>query len=119
LAIDEQLQRQIMGRFATGVTVVTTGRAPDWSGLTANAVASLSLDPPLVLVAVEKNAHSYRYLTESRCFAINLLTVEQEAISRRFARHGPKDFSDPGDDHGRDRGADPGRNAGLRRLSGR
>lgn len=94
MAIDEQLQRQIMGRFATGVTVVTTGRAPNCSGLTANAVASLSLNPPLVLVAVEKNAHSHQYIAESRCFAINLLTAEQEAISKRFARRGPKDFSD-------------------------
>jgi flavin reductase (DIM6/NTAB) family NADH-FMN oxidoreductase RutF len=94
VAIDEQLQRQVMGRFATGVTVVTTGRQPHVSGLTANAVASLSLDPPLVLVAVEKKAHSQGCLRESGCFAINLLTVEQEAFSRRFARHGPKDFSD-------------------------
>ena len=96
VAIDEHQQRQIMGRFATGVTVITTGCAPDCSGLTANAVASLSLKPPLVLVAVEKNAHSHRYLRESRCFAVNLLTAEQEAISRQFARSGPKDFSELG-----------------------
>ncbi len=94
MAIDDQLQRQVMGRFATGVTVVTTGRAPEFSGLTANAVASLSLSPPLVLVAVEKKAHSHAFLLESRCFAINILAREQEEISRRFARHGPKDFSD-------------------------
>src|SRR4051794_27075892 len=91
--IDDQLQRQVMGRFATGVTVVTTGSAPHFSGLTANAVASLSLKPPLVLVAVEKNAHSHAFIAESRCFAINLLSAQQEAISRRFARSGPKDFS--------------------------
>src|SRR5262245_35356671 len=94
VAIDDQLQRQVMGRFATGVTVGTTGRAPDFSGLTANAVASLSLNPPLVLVAVEKKAHSHAYMTESRCFAINILSLEQEALSKRFARHGPKEFSD-------------------------
>jgi flavin reductase (DIM6/NTAB) family NADH-FMN oxidoreductase RutF len=92
--IDEQLQRQIMGRFATGVTVVTTGRAPEFSGLTANAVASLSLRPPLVLVAVEKTAHSHGIIKESGCFAVNVLTHEQEDLSRRFARSGPKDFSD-------------------------
>jgi flavin reductase len=93
VAFDQEQQRQIMGRFATGVTVVTTGYAPDFSGLTANAVCSLSLDPPQVLVAVEKKSHSHASLKRSRCFAINFLTREQESISRRFAKHGPKDFS--------------------------
>jgi flavin reductase (DIM6/NTAB) family NADH-FMN oxidoreductase RutF len=93
VAIDDQLQRQVMGRFATGVTVVTTGHAPNQSGLTANAVASLSLKPPLVLVAVEKNAHSHAFMTDSRCFAINILSAEQESLSKRFSRPGPKDFT--------------------------
>ena len=56
MTFDTQLQRQIMGRFATGVTVVTTCVGEQYSGMTANAVMSLSLDPPLVVVAVDKNA---------------------------------------------------------------
>ena len=83
-----------MGHFATGVTVVTTGGAAGTHGLTANAVASLSLDPQLVLVAVDKKAHSLEFLRANRCFAVNILTLEQEAVSRRFARPGPKDFHD-------------------------
>jgi flavin reductase (DIM6/NTAB) family NADH-FMN oxidoreductase RutF len=94
MPFDSKKQRQIMGQFATGVTVVTTGGPAGPHGLTANAVASLSLDPPLVLVAVEKRAHSLDYITKNGCFAVNILRLEQEEISRRFATPGPKDFGD-------------------------
>ncbi len=93
MAFDSAKQRKIMGQFATGVTVVTTGGKAGAHGLTANAVASLSLDPPLVLVAVEKKAHSLDFLKANRCFAINILRLEQEEISRRFATPGPKNFT--------------------------
>ncbi len=93
MRFDSKKQRQIMGQFATGVTVVTTGGAAGTHGLTANAVASLSLDPPLVLVAVDKQAMTLDYLKKNRCFAINILRHDQEDISRRFATPGPKDFS--------------------------
>ena len=92
MAIDSSIQRKIMGQFATGVTVVTTGGKAGSHGLTANAVASLSLDPPLVLVAVEKKSHSLEFLKANRCFAVNILRLDQEDISRRFAKPGPKDF---------------------------
>lgn len=93
MAFDSKEQRRIMGRFATGVTVVTTAGNGRMTGLTANAVASLSLNPPLVLVAVDHRAGSYADLKENRCFAINILTTEQQEISQRFATPGPKDFS--------------------------
>jgi flavin reductase (DIM6/NTAB) family NADH-FMN oxidoreductase RutF len=91
---DSLAQRRIMGRFATGVTVVTTRFGEQCHGMTANAVASLSLDPPLVLVAVDKRALMDAMLKESDCFAVNVLSEAQEALSRRFAAPGPKDFSD-------------------------
>ena len=94
MAIDSKLQRAIMGRFATGVTVVTTGRDGDYCGLTANAVASLSLTPPLVLVAVERTAHSHEYLVKHRVYAMNILSAAQEHLSARFAARGPKIFTD-------------------------
>jgi flavin reductase (DIM6/NTAB) family NADH-FMN oxidoreductase RutF len=94
MAFDSVKQRKIMGQFATGVTVVTTDGKGGAHGLTANAVASLSLNPPLVLVAVDKKAHTLRFLKTNRCFAVNILRLEQEEISRRFATPGPKDFSD-------------------------
>jgi flavin reductase len=96
MGFDSAEQRKIMGQFATGVTVVTTGGEAGAHGLTANAVASLSLNPPLVLVAVDKRATTLDFLKKNRCFAINILRHDQEAISRRFAKIGPKDFSDLG-----------------------
>src|SRR5208337_4610474 len=92
MAFDAAVQRKVMGQFATGVTVVTTGGKAGLHGLTANAVASLSLYPPLVLVALDKKSHSLDYLKVNRCFAVNILRLDQVDISRRFATHGPKDF---------------------------
>ena len=94
MPFDSKTQRKILGHFATGVTVVTTGGVAGLHGMTANAVASLSLDPPLVLVAVDKKALTLEYLKKNRCFAVNILRLEQEGLSRRFAAPGPKDFSD-------------------------
>lgn len=94
MAFDSMLQRQIMGRFATGVTVVTTRFGDEVSGMTANAVISLSLEPPLVAVSVDREASMHGYLREGKCFAINILRLEQEELSNRFAQRGPKDFSD-------------------------
>jgi flavin reductase (DIM6/NTAB) family NADH-FMN oxidoreductase RutF len=93
MAFDSKLQRKIMGRFATGVTVVTTAGTGGLGGLTANAVASLSLDPPLVLMAVDKRAASHSEIAANRCYAINILSATQEEVSRRFAMSGPKDFT--------------------------
>ncbi|HVX10544.1 MAG TPA: flavin reductase family protein [Pirellulales bacterium] len=93
-SFDSQLQRRIMGHFATGVTVVSTRRGEELHWMTANAVASLSLDPPLVLVAVDKRAQMHEHLLESRIFAVNILSDAQEALSRRFAMRGPKEWSD-------------------------
>ena len=91
---DSALQRQIMGRFATGVTLVTARSDEKILGMTANAVLSLSLDPPLILVSVNKKNQMRKFLKKSNCFAINVLRDDQEEISRRFATPGPKDFSD-------------------------
>ena len=94
MAFDPMLQRQIMGRFATGVTVVTTRYGEQISGMTANAVMSLSLDPPLVVVSVDLQSNMHGHLTHGQCYAINVLKHDQEDLSRRFAKPGPKDFSD-------------------------
>jgi flavin reductase (DIM6/NTAB) family NADH-FMN oxidoreductase RutF len=78
--------RQILGHFATGVTVVTTsdgdGRP---TGLTASAFSSVSLEPPLVLVCIAHKAQSYPALLERGRFAVNILRADQEHLSRRFA----------------------------------
>lgn len=94
MTFDSQEQRRIMGLFATGVTVVSTQHEEETWGMTANAVTSLSLDPPLVLVAVQRESQTHAKLKQAGCFAVNILSAEQEEISNRFAFKGPKDFSD-------------------------
>jgi flavin reductase (DIM6/NTAB) family NADH-FMN oxidoreductase RutF len=76
-----------MGSFPTGVTVVTS-RSPDASpcGMTANSVASVSLDPVLVLVCLDRSASSHGCITEGGAFAISVLSAEDEDLARRFAR---------------------------------
>ena len=94
MAIDGATQRRILGHFATGVTVITTGAAggSEW-GMTANSITSLSLDPPLVLFAIDRSNQMLRQLAATPAFAINILRADQEALSRRFAMPGPKDFA--------------------------
>ncbi|MCL4855091.1 MAG: flavin reductase family protein [Bryobacteraceae bacterium] len=94
MPFDSALQRKIMGHFATGVTVVTTRVGDEMQGMTANAVASLSLNPAEVLVCIDQRAAMFEYVKSSRCYAMNFLAASQEDISRRFAAKGPKDFSD-------------------------
>ena len=93
MAFDSKLQRQIMGCFATGVTVVTTRCGDHITGMTANAIMSLSLEPPRIVVSVDKLSHMHESLLQGKCFAINVLRADQEATSRQFAMPGPKDFS--------------------------
>ncbi|MDP3768695.1 MAG: flavin reductase family protein [Dehalococcoidia bacterium] len=78
--------RRVLGHFATGVTVVTTcdGDARP-TGFTASAFTSVSLDPPLVLVCVDHKSQTYPQLLERGLFAINILTSNQQSVSRKFA----------------------------------
>ncbi len=86
--------RRIMGHFATGVTVITTrDRSGIPFGLTANAFTSLSLNPPLVLICVDKAVQCYPCFEESKVFAVNILSEAQEDLSRRFATKGIEKFS--------------------------
>lgn len=97
MTVDQTEFRRVMGHFATGVTVITThDGAGTLAGLTANAVSSVSLNPPLVLVCVDKGAESYPAFSASGAFAINILSEEQEAISRRFAKSGGDKFTGTG-----------------------
>jgi flavin reductase (DIM6/NTAB) family NADH-FMN oxidoreductase RutF len=85
-APDPRALRQALGRFATGVTVITT-RTPTGKleGLTANSFSSVSLDPPLVLWSLRRQAPSLASFRDSGCFAVNVLGAEQVALSRHFA----------------------------------
>ncbi|MGH7645706.1 MAG: flavin reductase family protein [Gemmatimonadales bacterium] len=84
--VDPARFRELLGRFATGVTVLTT-RGPDGRpvGMTASAVAAASLDPPLVLVCVDRRHDMHPALDAARHFVLNVLAADQEPLSRRFA----------------------------------
>jgi flavin reductase (DIM6/NTAB) family NADH-FMN oxidoreductase RutF len=95
MSMDSKAFRSIMGCFATGVTVVTT-RQSDGSpcGLTANAVTSVSLEPPLLLVCVDKTAETYPHFAAAGMFTVNMLTTAHERLSTRFAKSGGDKFAD-------------------------
>jgi len=95
MSIDHTELRRVMGHFATGVTVITT-RDVDGKpyGLTANALCSVSLAPPLLLVCIDKRAESYPAFERSGLFAINILGLGHQDLSRRFAVSGGDKFVD-------------------------
>jgi flavin reductase (DIM6/NTAB) family NADH-FMN oxidoreductase RutF len=84
--VDPALFRELLGRFATGVTILTTTTSDGAPiGMTASSVASVSLDPPLVLVSVDRQNDMHGALGAATHFALNILSADQEALSRRFA----------------------------------
>ncbi len=85
MAIEKDFFRQVMGRFATGVTVVTTRSQETLAGLTVNAFCSVSLNPPLILICVDLTSTTRLVIRESGVFAVNMLTDKQEDLSRCFA----------------------------------
>lgn len=91
---DPRELRNLLGQFATGVTVITTHTADGRNvGMTANSFSSVSLDPPLVLWSIARNAPSLADFLACKHFAINVLGVDQHDLSGRFARPSPDKFS--------------------------
>jgi flavin reductase (DIM6/NTAB) family NADH-FMN oxidoreductase RutF len=86
LSVSPDEFRSVLGRFPSGVTVVTT-LAPDGSdeGMTVSAFCSVSLEPPLVLICIEKTASAYEALMHAPGFVVNVLSAAQEQIARRFS----------------------------------
>lgn len=81
--------RHAMSHFATGVTVITSvDEQGDPVGTTANAVTSLSLDPPLVLVCFDVDSLTLQAITSHRAFVVNVLAAPQQHLSANFARRG-------------------------------
>lgn len=96
--IDPKAFRNTMGRFATGVTVVTTlsaeesGAGKKIHGMTASAFLSVSLDPPLVLVSVDRRAHLHALLTQGSRYGVSILNADQTEYSQHFAGFGAPDL---------------------------
>jgi flavin reductase (DIM6/NTAB) family NADH-FMN oxidoreductase RutF len=94
MQIDSRELRTILGRFATGVCVITTVTPADKAvGLTANSFSSVSLEPPLVLWSLQNNSESYADFARPQRYAINILTSDQEALSTQYARKGDHELA--------------------------
>ncbi len=74
-----------MRHFPTGVTVVTSMRGGEPRGVTVSAFASVSADPPLVLICINREARSYLYISSSKVFCVNILAGDQRHLAERFA----------------------------------
>jgi flavin reductase (DIM6/NTAB) family NADH-FMN oxidoreductase RutF len=84
-AIDSGVFRRAVGHLPTGVTVVTAPGADGPSGLTANAVSSLSLDPPLMLACLDRGSRTLRAVEAAGRFGVNVLAADQADLARGFA----------------------------------
>jgi 3-hydroxy-9,10-secoandrosta-1,3,5(10)-triene-9,17-dione monooxygenase reductase component len=93
-AIDPKALRSALGAFSTGVTIVTTLDGDGVPvGVTANSFSSVSLDPPLILWSLAKNARSHAVYSSSRHWVVNVLSQDQVALSNRFAQRGEDKFA--------------------------
>jgi 3-hydroxy-9,10-secoandrosta-1,3,5(10)-triene-9,17-dione monooxygenase reductase component len=82
--------REVFGRFATGVAVITSAAERGTGGMTANALCSLSLDPLLVLVCFAESARTLPLVREAGRFAVNVLGAGQEGVAAHFASKVPE-----------------------------
>lgn len=86
MGVSREEFRKALGCFATGVTVVTVTRVPGRvHGMTANAFSSVSLEPPLVLVCVDRESNTHPLLLAARRFGVNMLREDQQDVARYFA----------------------------------
>jgi flavin reductase (DIM6/NTAB) family NADH-FMN oxidoreductase RutF len=78
--------RAMMGRFATGVTVVAARHGPLLAGMTANAIASISIDPPLMMASIARKAETHSAIVGSHAFAVSVLSSDQQDLAECFAQ---------------------------------
>jgi flavin reductase (DIM6/NTAB) family NADH-FMN oxidoreductase RutF len=88
VTVDPMEFRSIVGHFTTGVTIITSAAGDLLQGMTANAISSLSLDPTLVLICVDKTTHTHGVIERGGVFTVNILGEHQEDVSRIFAKRG-------------------------------
>ncbi len=83
--IDPRTFRQVLGSFATGITVVTMRDSERVHGITVNAFMSVSLDPPLIAVSIDRSARAHDTMLVAERFGVSVLRAEQEHVSNHFA----------------------------------
>ena len=85
--------RNVISRFLTGVTVITTRHAGGMQGITASAVASLSVEPPRLLVCLNRQSSTRGAIADAGRFVVNVLGAGQEALALHFAAKSPDKFA--------------------------
>jgi flavin reductase (DIM6/NTAB) family NADH-FMN oxidoreductase RutF len=85
LPVSSEKFRSALGRWASGVTIVTAAAGDRIHGMTVSAFSSVSLDPPLVLVCADKTSNTLEVIEAGGCFAVHVLRTGQEGLSNRFA----------------------------------
>ncbi|KHE67449.1 flavin reductase family protein [Halobacillus sp. BBL2006] len=83
--MDDRMFRTAMGKFATGVTVIASEVEGQVHGMTANAFMSVSLDPKLILISIDKKARMNEVVKQSNQFTVNILSGDQKEMSMIFA----------------------------------
>jgi 3-hydroxy-9,10-secoandrosta-1,3,5(10)-triene-9,17-dione monooxygenase reductase component len=91
--VDPRLMREVLGHFASGVTVVTADTEDGPLGFTCQSFSSLSLDPPLIAFAPARTSQTWPRLRDMRRFCVNVLAEGQDAVSQNFARSGADKFT--------------------------
>ncbi|CCG05764.1 flavin reductase family protein [Blastococcus saxobsidens] len=91
--VDPRLMREVLGHFASGVTVVTADAPEGPIGFTCQSFSSLSLDPPLVALAPARTSRTWARLRDIGRFCVNVLAEGQDAVSQNFARSGADKFA--------------------------
>ena len=94
MPVDPENYRRALRRFASGVTVVTVDHEGELHGMTASSFASVSLEPPLILVCLDQTSRTRALILEKGTFAVNVLADDQEGISRSFSRRGTKPYDE-------------------------
>jgi flavin reductase (DIM6/NTAB) family NADH-FMN oxidoreductase RutF len=92
MVVSPEEYRDAVRRFASGVTVVTVAVEGELHGMTASSFASVSLDPPLVLVSLDKTSRTRTMIATAGSFAVNVLAAGQQDVARAFARTGDDKF---------------------------
>jgi len=96
-AVDSAAFRQLLGHFATGVTVITLlDQDGQPAGMTASSLASVSLQPPLLSICIDREADLHDLIVSAEGFIVNVLESKQEALSRRFAESDTDRFAGVG-----------------------
>ena len=98
--VDQNVFRDVIGRFASGVTVISTRRAETDLGTTASAVSSLSMEPPMLLICMNRTSETGQAIADAGCFVVNILGEDQADLATRFATKGADKFAGVGVERG-------------------